>query len=80
MFPENKILAGFGLAVLLFFASVQPAYAYLDPGTGSYFIQIVIGTVLGGGYILKKYWKEITTKFKQFNQPKKSSVDCKDEN
>lgn len=43
-----------------------PAFAYLDPGTGSYIIQLLIGALLGGGYVVKTYWREIKTKFQQF--------------
>ncbi len=35
------------------------AHAYLDPGTGSYVVQIIIGTVLGTGYIVGNYWRRI---------------------
>lgn len=35
------------------------AHAYLDPGTGSYVVQILIGTVLGAGYIIGNYWRKI---------------------
>ena len=31
----------------LIFVLCFPAYAYLDPGTGSYFLQIIIATLLG---------------------------------
>ena len=36
-----------------------PAYAYLDPGTGSYFIQIIIATLLGSIYAIKQFWHKI---------------------
>ena len=36
-----------------------PAYAYLDPGTGSYFIQIIIATLLGSIYAIKQFWYKI---------------------
>ncbi len=32
------------------------AYAYLDPGTGSYILQIVIAAILGAFFLLKSYW------------------------
>ena len=38
------------------------ASAYLDPGSGSYLIQIIIATFVGGAYALKMYWKS----FKSF--------------
>ena len=33
--------------------------AYLDPGTGSLIIQILIGSFFGGLYLLKVYWGKI---------------------
>lgn len=57
--------------LVLFFSALilpLPVQAYLDPGTGSYIIQLLIGALLGGGYVLKNYWKEINSKFRQFNK------------
>ena len=36
-----------------------PAYAYLDPGTGSYFLQIIIATLLGAMFAIKQFWYKI---------------------
>ncbi len=44
-----------GLAVVI----TKPAYAYLDPGTGSFIIQIIIGGVVAAGAALKIYWGKI---------------------
>lgn len=38
---------------------LQPAYAYLDPGTGSYFFQLIIATLLGGLFAVKLFWHRI---------------------
>ena len=46
--------------VFLFVAPTQ-IHAYLDPGTGSYITQILIGVILGGLYAVKIYWKKIIT-------------------
>lgn len=35
------------------------AYAYLDPGTGSYVFQMVIAVVLSGVVALRHYWKRL---------------------
>ena len=35
------------------------AYAYLDPGTGSYFLQIIIATLLGAMYGIKQFWYKV---------------------
>ena len=36
-----------------------PAYAYLDPGTGSMILQGIIGAVVGGLIALKLYWARL---------------------
>lgn len=40
-----------------------PAYAYLDPGTGSLIIQSVIGAAAAVGITLKLYWHKIKLMF-----------------
>lgn len=35
------------------------AYAYLDPGTGSYMLQMLAATLLGALYALKIYWSRL---------------------
>jgi len=36
-----------------------PASAYLDPGTGSYIIQMVVAGVLGALFAVKVFWVRI---------------------
>ena len=35
------------------------AFGYIDPGTGSYIVQIVIAGLVGGIYALKTYWTQV---------------------
>jgi hypothetical protein len=35
--------------------------AYLDPGSGSFILQLIIATLVGGAFILKTYWNRIKT-------------------
>jgi len=51
----QKILAVIMMSSFLAF----PAYAYLDPGTGSMIIQGVIATVASIGFVLKLYWHRV---------------------
>jgi len=48
--------------IVSFFALVLPhnVYAYLDPGSGSLLIQVLIGAVLGSLYFIKTYWTKLT--------------------
>jgi hypothetical protein len=43
-----------GAGVTLFFT--QPAWAYLDPGTGSMMLQLLLGGVAGAMVVGKLYW------------------------
>jgi hypothetical protein len=45
--------------ILLLVASTQVAYAYVDPGTGSYVIQILIAAVVGAAFAVRVYWTKI---------------------
>lgn len=47
------------LAVLILFFGPQPAYAYLDPGAGSYLIQFLMAAALGAAFTARLYWKRI---------------------
>ena len=48
-----------GWCVFFVFILASNTYAYLDAGTGSYIIQIVIGFFVGGLYAIKVFWKKI---------------------
>jgi hypothetical protein len=53
------------MTVCLSVLNVEPAYAYLDPGTGSILLQALLGTaaaVIGGAYY---YWKTFVGFFKR---------------
>jgi len=49
------------LAMLLIFIVItaENAFAYLDPGTGSFVLQMLIAGVLGGLFVIKTYWRKI---------------------
>lgn len=36
---------------------------YVDPGTGSVLLQIILGAILGGGVAIKLLWKRISALF-----------------
>ena len=45
------------LIINIFF--ISSAYAYLDPGTGSYILQLVVGLFFGFLFLLKTFWLKI---------------------
>jgi hypothetical protein len=38
--------------------------AYLDPGSGSFILQLILASLLGGLLLLKTYWKKISNFFR----------------
>ena len=47
------------VAVFLVLSMAGEAYAYVDPGTGSYLLQILIAGLLGAAFALKLYWTRV---------------------
>jgi len=43
---------------------VRPAYGYIDPGTGSYVLQTLLGLLLTVAYTMKIYWRQIAGFFR----------------
>jgi hypothetical protein len=41
-----------------------PAYAYLDPGSGSYILQLLLGGIAGVAVAAKLYWNHLLTFFR----------------
>jgi hypothetical protein len=48
-----------GFAYVLLFITSEPAFAYLDPGTGSMLLQVVLGGFAALGVALKLFWHKI---------------------
>jgi hypothetical protein len=46
-----------GLALLLVFAAEAQVDAYLDPGSGSMLVQLLLGGVAGAAVIVKLGWQ-----------------------
>jgi len=53
------------LLTCLLLALPSVAQAYLDPGTGSYVLQLLLGTVLGGLFALGVFWRRVVAFFKR---------------
>ncbi len=47
---------------MLFFGLCSTAYGYLDPGTISYVLTLIVAGLAGASYFVKLYWQ----KLKQF--------------
>ncbi len=52
--------------VVMFISSVlfvSDAYAYIDPGSGSLILQMILGALVGVGIAIKIYWFKLKEKF-----------------
>ena len=49
------------LSGLVIFSSIimNNAYAYIDPGSSTVFLQVIVGVVVGVGITIKVYWEKI---------------------
>ena len=57
----------FGISLLHVF-TISDAYAYIDPGTGSLVIQVILGALVGVGITVKIYWYKIKEKISHINK------------
>jgi hypothetical protein len=55
----NRLGRLFGILLILCVVFPASAHAYVDPGTGSYFLQFLIAGLLGLLYSIKIYWRKI---------------------
>ena len=55
----GRFLAICTLAALLQMLLAPPAYAYLDPGTGSYIFQLLLAGIVGFAFVIKVFWSRI---------------------
>ena len=53
--------------------SPKNAYCYLDPGSGSYVLQLVIGSLLGLLFAIKLFWNRIKEYIKNVFTKEKDS-------
>lgn len=56
---KYHLLLYFFVVLFILPGSFQPAFAYLDPGTGSYIFQIAIASLMGLLFSVKMFWNNI---------------------
>ena len=52
------------IATIALLLVATPAWAYLDPGTGSMLLQVILGGVAALGVAIKMFWHRIVAVFK----------------
>lgn len=57
---EDLHLSALALPFLLALVeTLPPALAYIDPGTGSFLLQLLVGSLLGVLLSLKMFWRRV---------------------
>ena len=51
------------LSAVFLMEAPTPAHAYLDPGTGSMMLQVLLGGIAGGLVVGRLYWQKIKSFF-----------------
>lgn len=51
------------IVLILGFWAITPssAYAYIDPGSTNYILQLLLGSLLGAGLAIATFWRRIRT-------------------
>lgn len=62
----KKILIIIVLSSFFYLFYPQKAYAYLDPGSMSFILQIIIAIIIGGIFGIKLFWKNVKLFFNNF--------------
>lgn len=63
------------LYVFLLFMAPAKAYAYIDPGSGSYILQLILAGLLAASLAIKSFWRTIFDFFTNFLKRKKKKDD-----
>ena len=68
---------GYGVLGFWVFSLITPpaAFAYLDPGSGSMLLQLVLGGLAGLAVIAKLYWHRLLGLFGMHSQQEESDSD-----
>ena len=63
MLRVRQVTMGMQMLIVCMIFWQPRAYAYLDPGTGSYLIQVLLGIGLGAAFSVKVFWGKIKAFF-----------------
>lgn len=66
------------LILMLFAIGTQPAFAYIDPGSGSAIMSVIIGLFVAIGVLVKTFWFKIKSFF-GFSKVEKTNIDISED-
>ena len=59
----SKFLLSLTFSILYIIIVYQPAYAYIDPSTGSYLLQLLLAGLLGALFAVKMFLRNLKSYF-----------------
>jgi len=59
---------------MIFMLLTTRSYGYIDPGTGSYLVQVIIAAAAGAALGIKLYWKKIKALFTRLYSKKNTTT------
>ena len=62
------------IVTLLVFGIATPAHAYLDPGTGSMLLSLIVGVVASAWFAFKGFFYKIKNMFKKDGEKKNQDI------
>lgn len=61
--------------MIIFSVGIAKELAYLDPGSGSMLLQLILAALLGTGVLLRTQWNKIKSLLKKKNDNKQNEQD-----
>jgi len=61
------------ICLMLLVVFPSKAYAYLDPGSGSYILQLILAGLLAASFTLKTFWKRVWIRIRALLANKKDT-------
>ena len=66
---RSKALLASCLLVSIAVLVPRPAHAYIDPGSGSYVLQILVGGLVAVSFAVKTFWNSLRGLFRRGTSP-----------
>lgn len=68
----ESIMKNYLFLIALGLLAVDPALAYIDPGSGSTIMSVIIGLIMAIGLVIKTYWYKLISLFSGKNSSNKT--------
>lgn len=64
MFNDRLFIKLLLFITLIYLLAPGTAYAYIDPGTGSYILQILIAAFIAAAFAIRSFWENVKMFFR----------------